>query len=123
MVKQLNKRERARIERLQPALDAQRRADMASFADARAALDRIHAAKADLSGDITANAAALDGSDLRASAAYSDWRRNAQKQLLFLKEKEKAVSAALEKARERLLRSNGEVEAVKRLLGRGSTTR
>lgn len=108
--------EKRRLARLGPGLEARKRSDQATFAAAQADCDRIEAEIAALEDEIRGAAAALDASDLAASAYFERWRGAVRGQIAKLDYARATAAAILEERRAALLRSNGEVEALKRLL-------
>lgn len=116
-MKTLSVAERKRLARLQPALTARKNADSAAFAEARDACvaieEQIHA----INEALATTAAALDASDLMARAAFESWRAAQKERLAALDIRLRQAEELLESRRAALARSNGEVEALKRLLG------
>ncbi len=114
----LTEQEKRRLTRLGPALGARKRADMARYAEARAECDRIDAEIAAVEASIRTAAAHLDLEELADYAQFETWRSASRDRLAALAEQRGAAAERLEERREALVRSNGDVEALKRLVDR-----
>lgn len=113
--------EKRRLQRLGPALEARKRADMARFAEIRARRDQLDAEISALNAEVQTASEALDMTDLTGYARFETWRDAARAALARLTREYLLAEAALEAQRRSLLRSNGEVEALKRLLEGGGS--
>ena len=115
-MKQLSKNERQRLSRLAPALEARKNADMAAFAEARARCDEIEDQIQAIHAALSSAAERLNTEDLAERANYESWRVAQRERLKKLADALHAAEDALEERRQELVRSNGEVEALKRLI-------
>ncbi|MCI4666431.1 MAG: hypothetical protein MRY74_17115 [Neomegalonema sp.] len=113
----LSRDDRRRLARLGPALTARKNADAADFAAAQAAVDAIDAEINKIASKLAVSASQLDASDLTERVAFERWRAAQKQRFRELAAQRLTALKALEQRREALTRSNGEVEALKRLLG------
>lgn len=112
----LSEAEKKRLKWLGPALDAQKRADMSHYAEAAAECERIETEIAAIETAMRSAADALDPADVTAYARFEIWRTAQKERIAGLNAALRQAEEMLDLRREALLRSNGEVEALKRLM-------
>lgn len=116
MSEKLTKERRESLSRLSGALESRKERDAAALKEIQAAVDALDARRAALEAAVPKEAAAVAQGDMRGWIAYEEWRRLTRAKIDALAARRDALLQAAETQRDRLRRSNGETEALKRLL-------
>lgn len=101
--------------RLSGVMESVKAQDAARLKEAQAAITALDARREALRAELAETQGALDPEDLLGSAAFERFRTHQLARIEALAEERRALELIEEERRQALLRSNGEVEALKRL--------
>lgn len=104
------------LERILAALEARKLVDAAALAENARAIAALDDERAGVEATVASEVAAVAPNDLPGTKQLARWREAQRRRLERIADARAKLEAAGEPLREALLRSNGEVEAVKRLL-------
>ena len=98
------------------ALEGVKLRDAQELAETEGAIAAVDNAIADIDASLAPTAAMLDGTDLAAAGAFYAWRDDQMRRRQSLFDRRAALEIEADQQRQRLLQSNGEVEAAQRLI-------
>lgn len=102
--------------RLSGALEGKKQRDAGHLAEVKDRIARLDAEVSAIDASIPVHEQAIAPGDFASWNAFEQWRRLAQERKARLIAEQNSLSADLEAARQTLLRSNGQVEAVSTLI-------